>query len=147
MPSTTSWKVSDIEKATYQGQQTQHKLHSTNYHYDPETRFNPIISQCIDKATSLLADNLTDESRYLMFEWQKENHELTLLVTDDAKAKDSIHIVKCQITGLTNQIRRSELSQQLKETIHNYLTTCSGFMQYSLIAVFHDSSRDSTTLI
>ena len=82
------------------------------------------------------------------------------MVTDDSKEKDSRHVVKCIMSTLDDKMnelasssedtweaKTEEFSELVKGWIHNYLTTCSGFMKYSLIAIFHNESRENTKLL
>ena len=43
--------------------------------------------------------------------------------------------------------KTEDFSELVKGWIHNYLTTCSGFMKYSLIAIFHNESRENAKLL
>jgi len=118
------------------------------------------IDQCIDKALDLLSINVVDESRYLMFEWDKAHSTLTIAVTDHTKANDSEHVVRCIMSGLYKEMqsirdlspsdcdeKMNAYSFDVKYSINNYLTTCSEFLRYSLIAAFHSDSRDKSILV
>jgi len=118
------------------------------------------VIDCIDKATSLLSKNIGDDSRYLMFEWNVADSVLVVVVTDDAKENDSEHVVKCSMTSHADEMKKveaisvsewenktQEFSETVRDWIHNYLTTCAAFMQFSLIAVFHNESRKQTRLL
>lgn len=142
-----AWKTSDIERTSPQYDKTKQTLHSSTCRIEKAEQLVPIVNQCIEKAACLLAENLTDESRYLMFEWQQDKKELTIVVTDDSKLNDSQHIVKCQFTQFDCLDSDNEFAQNMRESIHNYLTTCSEFMRYSLIAAFHVDSRQNSILL
>ena len=94
MTNQLAWKTSDIERTSPQYDKTKQTLHSSTCRIEKAEQLVPIVNQCIEKAAYLLAENLTDESRYLMFEWQQDKKELTIVVTDDSKLNDSQHIVK-----------------------------------------------------
>jgi hypothetical protein len=113
---------------------------------------------CIDKAVSLLSENIVDNSRYFLLEWNISKSELTIVVTDDTKNNDSKYSVKCHMTGLRDEIskieseaakneREQELSDVIKYFTKDYLTTCSGFMTFSLVAVFHNKTRARVELL
>jgi hypothetical protein len=134
---------------------------------------NIAVIHSIDKAVSLLSENIGDESRYLLFEWQQAKSCLTVVVTDDTKSIDSPQKVVLEMTNwtsiaddvvgsagsagfaesdrLTESAHANQLAevftQTLREWIHNYLTTSAGFMKYSLIAIFHADSRKKTVLL
>jgi hypothetical protein len=134
--------------------------HTANVEELLEQELNVAVIDCIDKAVSLLPDNIGDNSRYLLFEWDVNRSELTVVVTDDAKEKDSKHIVKCTLVSLAKKMKAleavsqedweaktQEMTDLTREWIHNYLTTCAAFMRFSLIAVFHNDSRNKTRLL
>lgn len=106
------------------------------------------VKQTIDKAVSILTTNINDASRYFLCEWDNANASLTVVVTDDSKTDDAKGSVKCQFVS-SNQLDKhsAEFADDIRHWIHNYLTTHKGFMQYSLIAVFHNSSRKNTILL
>lgn len=155
------WKTNNIQIEKSVNEKVKHILYSTSSNISLSQRFEPIVTECIDQATSLLEKNLTDSSRYFMFEWHYSRQELTILVTDDNKTKDSTYLVKCQFTNSAqkktvpnqyigdgcSQSIEEDLSLRMRECIHNYMTTCSEFMQYSLIAVYHDGDREKARLV
>ena len=107
-----------------------------------------------------MSDNINDDSRYLMFEWDIAESTLTVVVTDDDKKIDSKYVVKCILTSHAEEMSKAkalsqsdwenktqEFSEDVRDRIHNYLTTCGAFMQFSLIAVFHNESRKKTRLL
>jgi len=116
------------------------------------------IQVCIEKAVSFLPDYVTDESRYLLFEWNIETSTLTIVVTDDTKKHDAKFVVKCCMSALNEAVNRidSELAKKekaleysdlVKYSIKDYLTTCAAFMQFSLVAVFHNTTRAKIELL
>ena len=158
MSNPLDWQTSQTESIHPSGTNSRNITHSTVSNTSLTNGFESVINRCIDKATSLLSENITDDSRYFLFEWDKSKQALSIVVTDDSKTKDSIHIVSCQFTnplsGANDEIFKSKaeaipeyFSERLRECIHNYMTTCHDFMQYSLIAVYHDSDRNNTRLV
>ena len=105
----------------------------------------PTTISCIEKALSLLSENVIDESRYFLFEWNAEQSLLAIIVTDDTKKLDSKYVVKCQIQAL--DLDKETLLEEVKYEIKDYLTTCSAFFKFSLVAVFQGKSRDSVELL
>ncbi len=115
------------------------------------------MQACAGKAVSILKENIQDESLYLMFEWSPEDSILTIVLTDAAKQQDA-----CQkVTGVFLELNRSlnqltpaaraEQTQTTTELIqfwlYDYLTTCSEFFKYSLVAIFHSSTRNNSQLL
>lgn len=118
------------------------------------------LAQAVEKAVLLLDDNVKDDSRYFLFEWDAVESELTIVVTDDHKQSDSLKVVKLSLPGLAKPLETlqddavsewaataEECSDNIKFFIRDYLTTSSGFHQYSLIAIFHNESRNKTDLL
>ncbi len=103
------------------------------------------IKNTVDKAVSLLADNIKDNSRYFLCEWEPLINCLTIVVTDDSKTIDGNTAVKLTLSASPKN--NEELTDDVRHWIHNYLTTHAGFMQFSLIAIFHSSSRNKTILL
>lgn len=118
------------------------------------------VIECVDKSITLLGKNITEKSLYYLCEWDTMCSTLTIVVTDETKSMDSKNIVKCCFSNLNKTFHKfsdkSELereyiannySSMVYDCIRDYLTTCSGFMTYSLVAIFHSSDRRSTELI
>ena len=139
---------------------SEHIIHSASLVHTEASELKAAIINTINKAVELLPCNMEDTSRYFLFEWDTKTCCLTVVITDDNKEIDSRHIVQCNMSGLNRRMEEllsnsketlknsiSELTQEIKESIHNYLTTSAGFMRYSLIAVFHSDSRENTKLI
>jgi len=116
------------------------------------------VHECIEKDVSFLSENVVDESRYFLFEWDITHSALSIVVTDDTKKNDAKFVVKCCMAALKEDIKNieSDLAQKAKELeysdfikyeIKDYLTTCSSFMQFSLVAVFHNKTRERIELL
>lgn len=107
------------------------------------------INECIAKAMQLLHDNTTDASMYLMFEWNGDAHTLTVQVTDPSKSVDGPFPVVCAFTWQGSLLERGqeETAELVQYWIKDYLTTCSEFYNYSLVAVFHRGDRSKTVLL
>lgn len=135
-------------------------IHSSECNGISDSDFQITINQCIDKATELLERNFNTDSMYLLFEWDLLSSILTIVLTDESKKNDSSDIVMCafpkvadalNITQETSdQVRQSKVngfSDDIQYWIRDYLTTCASFQNYSLIAVFHNDSRDHCRLL
>lgn len=119
-----------------------------------ESDFDPLIVACVDKAVSQLADNINDESRYLIFQFNADEI-LKIAVTDDSKTRDSVHSVACDLSAMKQclaesthwRFKEEPFAELVKYGVRDYLTTCGAFMQYSLVAIFCESDRAKTELI
>ena len=105
------------------------------------------IQACIDKAIGFLLENVVDESRYLLFEWDVVSSTLTIVVTDDLRENDSRYVVKCLMSALDGEVNAIEYASTIKYWIKDYLTTDSEFLKYSLVAVFHSKTRSKVELL
>ncbi|WP_226662113.1 hypothetical protein [Microbulbifer aggregans] len=140
--------------------ETEQVIHSSTFEGTSDHDVQQAIDACIEKACTLLHQNIQDDSRFLLFEWDTTNAILTIVVTDDSKQQDSRDVVKCHFTLLdqktitesasqdkTQQPRVDELAENILYWIKDYLTTCAPFLRYSLIAAFHQGSRATCTLL
>lgn len=118
-----------------------------------EKAIRQIIEDCADKAIALLKQNIQDDSLYLLFEWYPQEAKLNIVVTDASKTQDAPISVTCTFSSLALELARESEEQYLnyiesvKFWLHDYLSTCTGFFSYSLVAIFHSSSRTSTELL
>ncbi|VUD69059.1 hypothetical protein TDB9533_04423 [Thalassocella blandensis] len=118
------------------------------------------ISECIDKSVELLYKNITDTSLYYLCEWDVVYSMLTIVVTDEPKENDSQYVVKCCFNALDVKFQEiqsssednweatvSQYADNLRSWIKDYLTTCPGFMNYSLVAAFHSEDRSASKIL
>lgn len=126
-------------------------LHTLTSHETTELKIRNTIEACTDKAVSLLKTNIQDDSLYLLFEWDCNNASLNILVTDATKNHGAPEVICCRFptlaTELNNQEKSSDYSELVKFWLHDYLTTCTAFFSYSLVAIFHSSTRSNTELL
>lgn len=126
-------------------------VHITSTLDTEETNLRKTIEACAEKAISLLKSNIQDDSLYLLFEWDSSNANLNILVTDAAKKHDAPEIVYCTFPELAKELTQQEQSTAYAELVkfwlHDYLTTCTEFFSYSLVAIFHSSDRSNTELL
>ncbi|MFA7555961.1 MAG: hypothetical protein WCY88_17085 [Spongiibacteraceae bacterium] len=133
----------------YSGEQ-QYTVFATHIDGSNDNTFKRAIAEIIEKAISVLHINISDNSRYLLFEWDQNTTTLTVVVTDDHKAQDSMYALSCQIQGFDSQSHAESAetpSEMIRYCLTNYLTTCSSFMHFSLVALYHDGSRNKTVLL
>jgi hypothetical protein len=126
-------------------------LHSASVPDTEENALRKTIEACADKAIGLLKTNIQDDSLYLLFEWNEEVATLNIVVTDATKNHDAQESVSCTFPNLAlgpiNQEQRAAYIDAIKFWLHDYLTTCTKFFSYSLVAIFHSSTRDNTELL
>lgn len=114
-------------------------IHTSGYDGLDEAGIKSTLGECVEKAIGLLDENINDESLYLMFEWCPLSFFLTIVVTDSSKVKDSKNVVKCAFPKLE--------TENVQFFIRDYFTTCSSFMNCSLVAVFHSDKRSESRLL
>jgi len=156
------WKehqgVNPFEAAA--GDTTEYVVYLSEVENHSDEMVKSSIESCIEKSVSYLPKNVKDESRYMLFEWDVVYSILTIVVTDDAKEYDSPMVVKCCFSGLDdltqavqakseNEWERyvNDYAEKVKYWIKDYLTTCPGFMNYSLVATFHCEDRSNCVLL
>ena len=131
---------------------TNHLIHSTHIDESSEKTVKLAIEACTDKAVSFLKTNIQDDSLYLLFEWDAQAAILTVVVTDATKTHDSHNIVKAIFNSVANNLQGQHEDTEayadlIKFWLHDYLTTCSAFFSYLLVAIFHSSTRANTELL
>ena len=139
---------------TWNINQTNHRITHTAMMIDSvEQQVKLAIENCADKAIKLLKNTIQDDSLYLLFEWDLNTASLSIVVTDASKTHDSPDSVHCVFSGVysefaqANEAQRLEYADTVKFWLHDYLTTCSTFFSYSLVAIFHNSTRQNTELL
>ena len=131
------------------GNTTEGVIYSYRCEHNDDTAIRQVINQTIDKAVSLFPNNVWDQSRYMIFKWDSNNKLLAIVIADDSKTIESPDSVKCEITAY-QRAAAQQVSQQndnIQYWIRDYLTTCTGFFSYSLIAIFYDQCGDKTSLL
>jgi hypothetical protein len=120
-----------------------------------EVTVRQAVGETIEKAVAQLAENINDQSLYLLFEWNKSTAVLTVVVTDEVKLHDAGVVVRCEFSGMELWLKNSaadsavldEYAESMQYWIKDYLTTCGSFFHYSLIAIFHSDTRSKTQLL
>lgn len=115
------------------------------------------LETCAEKAISLLDKNIQDDSLYLAFEWDANTAALNIVVTDASKQQDSSISVGAHFAQLQQELQSLPQADQqekieatnelVKFLLSDYLASCSAFFRYSLVAIFHSSSRDNSQLL
>lgn len=159
MRTNLEWKTNTLNSASGSTEANTEKVEfSTTLNDSSDSAIEAAIETSIEKAVSILSDNILDNSRYFLFEWDIKNSALNIVVTDDTKKQDSKLSVRCHMSALQDKITTLETPALKKEStqansdlvkyfVKDYLTTCGAFMQFSLVAVFHNSSREKTELL
>lgn len=126
--------------------QTQPSAQGTHYLFTG-TALLPLkeaLESCAAKAISLLKENIQDDSLYLLFEWNPDTSALTIVVTDASKQQDS----PLSVGAHFDQLEKTEATQELiRFLLSDYLASCSAFFRYSLVAIFHSSTRTNSHLL
>jgi hypothetical protein len=132
-------------------------IHNTVIAETDDTSLRLAIEACAEKSINLLKENIQNDSLYLLFEWNPENSTLTIVVTDAEKKSDGPQSVICVFTGLHSGLKQlnsadyewqvADHIESIKFWLHDYLTTCTAFFRYSLVAIFHSSNRSNTELL
>ncbi|WP_299593240.1 hypothetical protein [uncultured Microbulbifer sp.] len=140
-----NWEISKESGPTdaAEGKDREQIIHRSMINCASEQEVQSAIDASIAKACELLERSVQDDSRYLLFGWAADTSTLTVVVTDDDKVRDSEDVVLCRF--VTNDLQLD--TEDIQFWIKDYLTTCSEFLRYSLIAAFHQNTRATCTLL
>jgi len=110
------------------------------------------LARSLQMAISKLAVNVTDSSLFFLIHWEPASSILTISVTDDCRANDSRGVVRCCFLALEERIQafesaQEEFSDTLRFWCKEYLSTDQGFTQFSLVALFTDTNRESAVIL
>ena len=111
------------------------------------------MEEALEKAMALLNANVKNESRYFLVEWDRVNAVLRLAVTNDRKAQDAVDVVTCRFTALYQRLQMEgesaaeACSDKINFYAKDYLSTCTGFMDYSLVAMYTDGARNEARML
>lgn len=124
-------------------------IHSAEMTGSSEQQIRQALESCADKAIALLDTNIQDDSLYLLFEWNLISSSLSVVVTDASKTYDASESIYCSFTELARLDEAQKISNvdSINFWLHDYLTTCTAFFRYSLVAIFHSSTRNNTELL
>lgn len=110
---------------------------------DSEAGIKTGLEAALEKAVALLDSNVGDDARYLLCGWDDAAAVLTIVVSDDSKTVDAPEQVQCRFENRDSAVD-VDLVQFL---IRDYLTTCTAFLGWSLLAVFHEGDRQRSRLL
>lgn len=147
---TLSWTESKTETTpdAVVGEREQYILHKAVSTEVNEGLVQQAVNASVLKAAQLMGDNIDDNSLYLLCDWCMASSTLTLVVTDDRKQQDSVHVVKCEFNTLDlAEEQKDDFADLVRYWISNYLTTSSEFMQFSLVAAFTRDARAKIELL
>jgi hypothetical protein len=105
------------------------------------------LETCATKAVGLLELNIEQDSLYLLFEWNPLAAMLTIVVTDADKTRDSAYKVQASFPDLLPASTDESLPDTIKFLLSDFLASYSPFFSYSLVAIFHSSNRQETSLL
>ena len=127
----------------------QTKIHFAKYSGDSEYRaIQRFVDHTVERAIAIIPQSLRQDGRYLLFDWNARSATLSIVTTDDSKSNDSPEAVEVVITPWQQQGgANTEQSADLQYWLHDYLTTASAFLQFSLIAVYCEGDRQRTQLL
>lgn len=120
--------------------------HITTCDQTTESGIKSSALEVADYALSLLGESINDDSLYCLFEWDDEQSQLTIVVTDHSKSNDGKHIVTIQFNGL-NQASFEEKVEALKFWLRDHLTTSGDYLKFSLVAGFTRNKRETIELM
>lgn len=101
------------------------------------------VDDCVAKAAALLNNNLTDDGRYLLFDWSPEDKRLLIVLADEQKQTIGKDQVSCSLPNFDKQCQEEDLRFWLKD----FLGVCTDFLAYSLLAVFRHHNSKHTHLL
>lgn len=118
-----------------------------------EQQVRESIEGTAEKAIQMLTENIQDHSLYFLCEWNPKDAELNICVTDASKSHDSPHSYRCKLSGLATALAQAsekeiqDYAGMVKFWLHDYLSSYAPFFKYSLVAIFHSSTREQTELL
>ncbi|MEE3321292.1 MAG: hypothetical protein VX258_11435 [Pseudomonadota bacterium] len=125
------------------GEDSQQTTHSLTCAGDDEQAVKAGLEAALEKAVSLLDRNVRDDARYLLCEWSVADARLAIVVSDDSKSLDAPEVVVCHFNCFDNAVD----VEQVQFLIRDYLTTCTAFLGWSLLAAFHEGDRQRSRLL
>lgn len=132
-----------------EGEATECRFHCAESGATDDVALKHDLEACLAVAITHLNANVKNESLYFMVEWNPSAAVITLTVTDGDKGNDAHDVVTCRFAALAGATGQDaeRLSDQVKFLVKDYLSTNGPFMNYSLVALFTDSTRANTQLI
>ncbi|MFT6222083.1 MAG: hypothetical protein ACJA0C_001491 [Candidatus Endobugula sp.] len=143
------WNVNNTDSPRY--------LHQAVCNEPNEAAIKDVIDGSIERAIDCLHENIQDDSLYFLVEWNDAESSLTIIVTDDSKQKESPHKIVSDFSRVMGQEIGSVMSHTTKDSnvdidkiqywVRDFLTTSTGFIRFSLVAIFSRGDRNNTLLM
>ena len=119
---------------------------------DDDVVIRSAIGESVEKAVALIGQNIRDDSMYFLCGWDISTSTLSIVVSDETRKQDSPSAVSCTVSALAERFDSSseqaiEYASNIQYWVRDYLTTCGGFMSFSLVAVFYRDSRARVDLL
>ena len=131
------WNVNNTDSPRY--------LHQAICNEANEAAIKGVINGSIERAIDCLHENIQDDSLYFLVEWDEATSSLTIIVTDDSKQKESPHKV---VSNFEHVIKDSNVDiDKIQYWVRDFLTTSTGFIRFSLVAIFSRGDRNNTLLM
>lgn len=104
------------------------------------------VEAAVARGVELMPRTVVDASRYFMCEWRAQHSLLRIQVTDETKNIDSPIRVELSLPGFQER-SESQSSELVKFWITDYLSTCTDFLRFAVIALFHTGDRTRGVLL
>lgn len=158
MPLKTCAMPNMVNTSSWQKQSTPNQtLYLNHFNGDDQPALKEALETSVSKAIELLDDNIREDSLYLLFEWNPAAAELNIVVTDAHKQQDGAYKVQTTLPDLHLALstvnvdeldaKIETLNDTIKFLLSDFLASYSPFFSYSLVAIFHSSSRAETSLL
>jgi hypothetical protein len=128
--------------------------HFTQCDEKHEEAIHQHLNLVLDRAIGIIPQSIHDDARYLLFTWNSDSATLDIVSTNDDKTHDASENVQLHIEQWQQTTGQSLTEQSLTEQTDNihfwikdYLTTCSEFLHFSLVAMLSLGDRAKTQLL
>ena len=139
------WNVNNTDSPRY--------LHQTVCNEPNEAAIKEVVDGSIERAIDCLHENIQDDSLYFLVEWNDAESSLTIIVTDDSKQKESPHKIVSDFSNVMGQVMSGAMKdinvdiEKIQYWVRDFLTTSTGFIRFSLVAIFSRGDRSNTILM
>ena len=101
------------------------------------------VDLAVERAVQLISLNIADDSRYFVCEWSEQQSLLKINVSDESKGSDSPVSLELTLSGDATEPD----AELIRFWITDFLSSCSDFLRFSLIAVFHTGDPSRSQLL
>lgn len=115
-----------------------------------EKQLSKQIELSVEKAINALDSIVTDDSRYLVFQWTASVGKLEIgLANYDNKHEFSLvqEDSYSELAFAFGSANAQEIEELLRFWLTDYLSSCGGFFRYALIALFHTGDASKSRLL